>query len=463
MAQGETVMPRFTLQEVCEATGACVNGGAEIRFSGVCTDTRKIKQGDLYIALQGESFDGHQFAAEAAQKGAAGIVAAKEIALDIPVFKVKDTLAALQALAKFHRLRFSIPVIAITGSNGKTTTKDMVAAALTSSYRVLKTQGNFNNEIGLPLTLLQLTQEHQAAVVEMGMRGLGQIRELMQIACPTHGIVTNVGETHMELLGSLTAIAAAKGELVEELPETATVFLNHDNTYVRQMAALAKGKVVFYGCDPASDVQALGNTYRNGRTTIDLRTRQGNWQLEIPVAGRHNVYNAMAAVAVAEALGIAKEKIAAGLSSLELSEMRLHVERRGEVCIINDAYNASPMSMLAALDALEEVSSGRRVAVLGDMLELGEVAAEAHARVGRYAAQSGVEVLIALGPWAKHLADAAKCDTISENAVVYWTESPSEAKSFLRQTLQAGDTVLLKGSRGMRMEQMMEVFEPCSK
>ncbi|WP_346354583.1 UDP-N-acetylmuramoyl-tripeptide--D-alanyl-D-alanine ligase [Azotosporobacter soli] len=454
-------MAKFTLQEVCEATGAYVNSDEEILFSGVCTDTRKIKQGDLYVALQGENFDGHQFAAEAAQKGAAGIIAAKEITLDIPVFKVRDTLAALQALAKFHRLRFSIPVIAITGSNGKTTTKDMVAAALASSYHVLKTQGNFNNEIGLPLTLLQLTQEHQAAVVEMGMRGLGQIRELMRIACPTHGIVTNVGETHMELLGSLEAIAAAKGELVEDLPETATVFLNYDNEYVRQMDVLAKGKVVFYGCDPASDVQALGNTYQNGRTRIDLRTREGNWQLEIPVVGRHNVYNAMAAVAVAEALGVAKEKIAAGLSSLELSAMRLHVERRGAFCIINDAYNASPMSMLAALDALKEVSIGRRVAVLGDMLELGEVAAEAHARVGQYAVQSGVEVLIALGPWAKHLAHAAKCD--ARSVVVYWTESPSEAKAFLRQTLQAGDTVLLKGSRGMRMEQMMEVFEPCSK
>ncbi len=452
-------MASFTLEEVCKATGAESCGEFTLRFGGVCIDTRKIKQGDLYIALCGESFDGHDFAAAAVASGAAGVVATKELSLDVPVFKVEDTVRALQDLARFHRLRFDVPVIAITGSNGKTTTKDMVAAALSQEYEVLKTQGNFNNEIGLPLTLLQMTSEHQAAVVEMGMRGKGQIRELMRVACPTMGVVTNVGETHMELLGSIEAIAAAKAELVEELPAGAAIVLNHDNEHVRAMAKLAKGKVVFYGFAGEIDVKALKSSHREGRTNITLSSSQGEWQLEIPVSGRHNVSNALAAIAVAEKLGVSRKKIAAGLAALELSAMRLHLERRGEFCIINDAYNASPMSMLAALDALQEIAAGRKIAVLGDMLELGAVSVEAHVRVGKCLAQSDVAALIALGTEAKHLAEAAR----SGGKDVFWTEDAAVAKRRLKEILLPGDTVLLKGSRGMRMEQFLEVFESCSK
>ena len=452
-------MAAFTLAEVCMATGAELCGNAALRFGDVCTDTRKIKQGDLYIALCGEKFDGHDFAAAAVAGGAAGVVAAKELSLDVPVIKVSDTVRALQDLARFHRLRFSVPVVAITGSNGKTTTKDMVAAALAKEYEVLKTQGNFNNEIGLPLTLLQMTAQHQAAVVEMGMRGKGQIRELMRVACPTLGVVTNVGETHLELLGSIEEIAAAKAELVDELPENATIVLNHDNEYVKAMAKRAKGEVVFFGYASEADVMALKSSHREGRTSITIKSSQGEWQLEIPVAGRHNVYNALAAVAVAEKLGVGREKIIAGFTELELSAMRLHLERRGEICIVNDAYNASPMSMLAALDALREISSGRKIAVLGDMLELGTVSAEAHARVGAYLAESGVEVLIALGTETKYLAEAARIG----GKEVFWTDDADLAKRRLKEVLLPGDTVLLKGSRGMRMEQFMEVFESCSK
>lgn len=456
-------MAMFTIREVCAATGATTNGDATVEFGGVCTDSRKIQKGELYVALCGERFDGHQFIAQAVENGAAGVIVAgdRSVETTAPVLRVADTLQALQALARFHRLRFSVPVIAITGSNGKTTTKDMVAAALSKNCCVLKTQGNFNNEIGLPLTLLQLTAKHQAAVVEMGMRGVGQIRELMKIACPTHGIVTNVGETHMELLGSLEAIAAAKGELVDELPETATVFLNADNEYVRAMAKRARAQVVLYGCGEDAAVRAVGDCQRDGRTLLTLADADGEWQLELPVAGRHNVYNALAAVAAAEALGASREQIAAGLAELELSAMRLHVERRGAVCVVNDAYNASPMSMLAALDALSEIAAGRRIAVLGDMLELGAVAEEAHARVGRALAAAGVEVLIALGPCSRHLAEAAKAQGAA--TIVHWTEDAAQAKTLLAACVQDGDTVLLKGSRGMRMEQMLEVFETCSK
>ncbi|HWR40063.1 MAG TPA: UDP-N-acetylmuramoyl-tripeptide--D-alanyl-D-alanine ligase [Patescibacteria group bacterium] len=457
------MMAEFTIREICKATGAQVIQESAKVFHEVSTDTRTLQPGQLFVALTGDNFDGHHFIALAAEKGAAGAVLSREIS-EVPpgitVFIVKNTLEALQSLARFHRQRFDIPVIAVTGSNGKTTTKDMLAAALSSRFHVLKTEGNFNNEIGLPLTLLRLTKEHGAAVVEMGMRALGEIRELVGIALPNVAVVTNVGETHMELLGSLENVASAKGELVEGIGENGLTALNADDANVRAMGKKSRGQVVYYGFGPEAFVRAENVRTRSQEnqtvTTFDCRSPRGMFPVELPAAGKHNVYNVLAAIVIAWELGLSPQEIQQGIHSFVPSAMRLSVLRRGRYTIVNDAYNASPMSMAAALETLQDLSSGRKVAVLGDMLELGPVAVEAHRRIGRQAANCGVEVVITVGTLAGHIADAA-----AEAGVIHTMacDTHEQAVRELERRVQPGDTILIKGSRGMAMEKILDLFE----
>ena len=379
-------MAEFTSEEVLQAThGTLVEGEKSAVFNGISTDTRTLVPGNLFIALVGEKFDGHDFIPQALEKGAGGILVSQKVkgTGNAAVFLVGNTLKGLQDLAHFHRRRFTIPVIAITGSNGKTTTKDMTAAALASRLRVLKTQANYNNEIGLSLTLLQLTKEHQAAVVEMGMRGRGEIAGLAQIADPTMAIVTNVGETHLELLGSLENIAAAKAELVEAVGMEGISILNADNEYVYEMRHKAKGRVVFFGTNSHADIKAQKIQSSEDGVLFACATEKGTFPVALPIPGRHNVYNALAAIAAGLAVGLTQNDIVAGLAGLSLSSMRLSVAQYGDYTVINDAYNASPMSVTAALDALKDVAKNRKIAVLGDMLELGDVAVEAHRNVGK--------------------------------------------------------------------------------
>lgn len=452
-------MAAFTVAEVCTATKGTLQGAvAELQFYGICTDTRIVRPGNLFIALTGERFDGHEFLLQAVQKGATGVVVSrKDISLPsgIAVVIVENTLRALQDLANFHRRRYQIPVIAITGSNGKTTTKDLTAAILASRLCVLKTEANFNNEIGLPLTLLNMTGEHQVAVVEMGMRGPGEIAELAQIAEPTAGIVTNVGETHIELLGSLDNIAQAKSELVEAIPETGFIVLNSDNSYVKTMSSKAKGRIVFYGIEQSGHVQADNIQTEGLHTSFTCRCHGEEFVLRLPMIGRHNVYNTLAAVAAAWELGLRAEAIQEGLSQFQPTAMRQQIERVGDYTVINDAYNASPLSMAGAISTLQQVATGRAVAVLGDMLELGEVAVEAHRRIGQATADYGVNAVITVGPLAKHIAIAAREAGVAETVAC---QDHEEAGAVLRRLLQPGDTVLLKGSRGMRMEKILEML-----
>lgn len=450
-------MAVFTVAEVCAATGGTLRQGDKgLTFAGVSTDSRSLKPGELFVALRGETFDGHQYVAQALEAGAAGVIvdSGAEAVESGTVILVTDTRKALQNLAAFHRRRFSIPIVAITGSNGKTTTKDLTAAALASRFRVLKTEGNFNNDIGLPLTLLKLTAEHEAAVVEMGMRGLGEIAELVAVAQPTAGIVTNVGETHIELLGSVENIARAKGELVDGIMPEGFVVLNADNPYVSAMAARAKGRIIFYGIDSPSQVSAR-QIRTQGLTTSFLCICQGEeFSVEIPAVGRHNVYNSLAAIAAARELGLTAEEITSGLASFQPSAMRQHIETRGSYTIINDAYNASPLSMASALETLREVAAGRTVAVLGDMLELGSVAEEAHSRIGALAAAGGASVVVTVGSLARFIAQAAA----DGGAEAVACETHGQAIDELRRLLKPGDTILVKGSRGMKMEQIMALF-----
>lgn len=455
-------MPSFSMQETAKIIAAEAVSQPAV-FCDVVTDTRKIKPGVLFVALKGERFNGEDFAAEAAAKGAAGILVSKSCpaeklaGLSVPVLKAEDTLLAYQQLAHAWRMKFELPVIAITGSNGKTTTKDLTAAVLSSKWKVLKTQANFNNEIGLPLTLLQLTKEHEAAVVEIGMRGLGQIAAMAPMAAPSLGIVTNVGETHMELLGSLENIAKAKAEMVEAIPSGGTVILNADNAYVAAMRSKAKPgvRVLTFGIEQEADIRGGAIRMQGQRTKFMAAFQHERHEFSLSMAGRHNVCNALAAIAAGVSFGFTAEEIQRGLDSLEVTKMRFECRQVGEYQVINDAYNASPMSMTAAIDTLAEVAKGRKIAVMGDMLELGSVAVEAHENVGRELAAKNVDALLTRGEMGEYIARGAEESGMQQ---VYRCASHEEAGSVLHKILQPGDTVLFKGSRGMQMEKIIDLL-----
>lgn len=450
-------MASFTCEEILAATGGRLVAGTRREvFTGVSTDSRQLQSGELFVALVGERFDGHDFAARAVERGAAGVVVSRPTMVPTgAVIMVPDTGKALQDVACFHRRRFNLPVVAVTGSNGKTTTKDMIATVLGAKMPVLKTTANYNNEIGLPLTLLGLTERHRAAVVELGMRGKGQIAALAAVALPTIGVVTNVGETHLGLLGSVDNIAAAKRELVEALPADGVAILNADDDRVAAMAAAAPGKVVLYGCGPASEVRATAVKATSSGLSFMLMAAGETVVMNIPVPGRHNVYNALAAAAVALTLGLSLADIAAGLRAFTPSGMRLNIFSTESYVVINDAYNASPMSMAAAIETLSEISQGRKVAVLGDMLELGHAAAAAHQRVGDLLADQGVALVVTVGRDAAYIAEQARRRGVP---AVYSVQEHAAAREILRQQLRPGDTILVKGSRGMHMENVLDMF-----
>lgn len=452
-------MADFSLSEVCKATkGNLIQPGTVAKFCRVITDTRKVQPGDLFIALKGDRFDGHDFTVQAIENGASGIVVSRlQPAIDsrVAVINVSDTLKALQNLAGFHRQRFDIPIVAITGSNGKTTTKDMTASVLESKFNVLKTEANFNNEIGLPQTLLNLNSSHGVGIVEMGMRGLGQIKELTDIAVPTIGVVTNVGETHMELLGSLENIASAKAELIESLPSNGLAILNGDNKYVAAMKKKTNARVLFYGLSDGCDVQGIDIVTSDTNMTIGVKYLDQVVRIPVPTIGKHNVYNALAAIAVGLGLDMSFDEIKQGIKSFTASEMRFSVEKKGNYTVINDAYNASPLSMEAAIDTLAEIAKGRKIAVLGDMLELGSVAVEAHKRIGRKAVENGIEIIITVGEMASYIAQEAR-DRGAKVAVS--CQNHKEAVGILEKYLLPGDTILIKGSRGMAMEKLLNIM-----
>ncbi|SDG38793.1 UDP-N-acetylmuramoyl-tripeptide--D-alanyl-D-alanine ligase [Selenomonas sp. WCT3] len=457
-------MPAFNLEEVQAITKASVYAKEKENFCDLVSDTRKISEGVLFLAFKGERFNGEDFAAEALEKGAAGVMVSRDCAPEIlaackgTVLQVEDTLTAYQQLAHAWRMRFTdLPVIAITGSNGKTTTKDLTAAVLSARGPVLKTQANFNNEIGLPMTLLGIRKEHTAAVVEIGMRGFHQIEAMAPIAEPKLGIVTNVGETHMELLGSLENIAKAKAELVEAIPAGGTVILNADNKYVAGMRDKAKAgvHVLTFGLEQEADVRGDAIETEGQTTRFSVTYQQERHEYTIAMVGRHNVYNALAAIAAGFALGLTAAEISQGLQHLEATKMRFECQKVKDWNVVNDAYNASPMSMTAAINTLSELTKGRKIAVMGDMLELGSVSVEAHRRVGEELAEHHFAAVITRGEMGNHIADGAEAGGI---ATVYRCTSHEEAAQRLHEILQPDDTILFKGSRGMQMEKIIDLL-----
>lgn len=449
-------MTEFTVAEVEKALGVKAEGKKIEKFSDIITDTRKIAKNCLFIALKGEKFNGEDFAAEAVKKGAAGVVVSKNFtgALNnAAIFKVDDTLKAYQQIAHFWREKFSVPVVAITGSNGKTTTKELVASALSPLGDIHKTAANFNNEVGLPLTLLGIRENHKAVVVEIGMRGLKQIEALAPIARPSIGIVTNVGETHMELLGSIENIAKAKSELVEAI-DKGTVILNRDDANVYAMREKAKPhvKIITFGMNGDADVKASDIRFEGLHTKFKVSCKDLTCEFTLPMAGEHNVYNALAAISTGIALDVPLEAMAGALIGAKNAKMRFEVTEKNGATFINDAYNASPLSMNAALKTVSETYGGRKIAVLGDMLELGDAEVSAHKKVGEETKEYNFDALITLGERGKIIAKGAK-DAGLQNVTA--TSSHEEAANALKSIMKEGDIVLLKGSRGMEMEKIL--------
>lgn len=469
-------MSLFTVGEVVEITGAKVWSGQDQRrprvgIRRVCTDSRDVRPGDLFVALKGERFDGHQFVEAAWQRGAIGLVVenrsgitsvAKSQASGRPVLlAVPDTLLAYQQLAAHHRRRFRIPLVAVTGSNGKTTTKDMVAHVLSERWTVLKTEGNLNNRIGVPQTLLGLRLRHQAAVVEMGVDHQGQTTRLAEIARPTIGLITNIGPDHLEFFGTVEASARAKGELLDLLPPDGAAVLNADDAHFGYLASRTRCRVVSFGLSRKAEVRATEVVAdpRRGtefRLTLPGRTRRARVLLR--AHGAHNLSNALAAAAVGHCLALSGAVIARGLARFRPAAMRSQVRRWGDLRIINDCYNANPASMKAAVDLLMHLGvSGRTIAVLGDMLELGPESPALHREVGAYLAERGVGYLIACGMLGRGFADGAREAGMAPDRV---REAPDAlaAAAILTTMLRAGDVILVKGSRGMRMEQVIEAL-----
>ncbi|MCD5405171.1 MAG: UDP-N-acetylmuramoyl-tripeptide--D-alanyl-D-alanine ligase, partial [Desulfotomaculum sp.] len=453
-------MKNFTLEEITLAVdGELMQGDKNKTVSSVSIDTRTLKKGDLFFALRGTKYDAHEFLEQAVEKGASGLVVSKDdlsLKSSVPIIKVSDTLKALAKLAAYNRKENDVFIIGVTGSNGKTTTKDLIYAVLRKKYSVLKNKGNFNNEIGLPLTLLELNESHDYAVLEMGMRGFKQIDALCKIADINAGVITSIGTAHLELLGSIDNIALAKGEILENVPQNGFALIPADKLAMLRPAR-CRGEVYTFGVEVNADYCATDIKAKNGFMEFIAHTPYGKAKMSLPLLGRHNVANAMAAVAVALKLGFELEEIKEALLDVEVSPMRLQIIKNKKFIIINDAYNANPDSVKAAIDILLELGDGRRkVAVLGDMLELGEKEQEMHYEVGEYL--KNIDVLLTVGRLAEHIAFGAKCAGLTKDNI-YCCKDNMSAVAKLKEILQLNDIVLVKGSRGMHMEYIVKGIE----
>lgn len=454
-------MPTSTVQEIVRATqGALVVGDLGVPVSGVSIDSRTLGVGEAFFAIVGHRLDGHDFIADAASRGASCVVAQivpDHIPSGVPLVLVEDTTRALGRLAAAHRAKFSLPVVAVTGSNGKTTTKEMAAAVLAARGRVLKPEGSFNNQWGVPLTLLRLTAEHQALVVELGCNQPGEIAYLAALAAPTVGIVTTVAEAHTELLGSLEGVRQEKAALVRAVRDDGAVALNADDPRVAGMARDTRARVITYGLLTEAAVRAVGAVIEDARGLAFVLEAMGcRARVSLAFAGRHNVTNALAAAAAGIAVGLTLPEIAAGLESARPAKGRCVWRETGGVRILDDTYNANPPAMRAAFDTVAAHRGGSRlVVVLGDMLELGPLADDAHAALGREVAARGAAEFVGLGRHMKAAVEAAREAGLAE--AQHATTFEDTVAHVLKRVVP-GDLVLIKGSRGMRMERVVDAL-----
>lgn len=436
------------LREMSQAVGGELHG-PDAMFTGVSTDTRTLEAGQLFVALSGPNFDGHAFIEQARSRHAAGALVERTVPTELPCVTVEDTRLGLGAMAGYWRDRFDCPIVAVTGSNGKTTVKEMIGSILGERGPVLVSSGNLNNDIGLPLVLCRLQREHTCAVVEMGMNHPGEIDYLTRIARPYVAVITNAAPAHLEGLGSVEAIALAKAEIFNGLDPNGTAVINADDAYASLWRHSGRNfKRVSFGIDHAADITAEEIISGADSSTMNLCTPAGTRSITLPLCGAHNIMNALAAAAAALAAGADLEQVKSGLESVTPVAGRLETHAgAGGATVIDDSYNANPASMVAAIQVLA-AASGEKILVLGDMKELGDAARMLHARVGEQALAAGVDRLLAVGPMSRAATEAFGA------GAEHFDDKASLTRALL-PSVDAGATVLVKGSRGMRMEDVV--------
>lgn len=447
---------------VAACKGELINGSPGLVISRICTDSREVLPGDLFIALSGDRFDGHEFVSQAAQKGACAVLMNRSKPRpEVPgcaVILVEDTRRALGSIAAAYRREFALPVCAVCGSNGKTTTKELIASVLQRKLRTLRSEGSFNNDIGVPLTLLGLESSHRAAVLEAGTNHPGELRPLLEMMVPGYAVLTNIGREHLEFFGDLAGVATEEGTVAEVLPPEGVLFLNADDVWTPQVALRTRARVVRVGHGPEACWRAsrLRVDSDGVRFRVEGPAESYSMEYRINLLGSHQVTNALFAIALGCELGVPPEEIQAGLLECRPASMRLQTTESRGVRILNDAYNANADSMAAALRTLLDLPCrGRRVAVLGDMAELGASAQEAHEEVGRRVATMGVGQLFAVGKMASVMGRSAR--EAGLNRVLEFADVES-AGSALKNFVKPGDLVLVKASRSSRLERVAEML-----
>jgi UDP-N-acetylmuramoyl-tripeptide--D-alanyl-D-alanine ligase len=448
---------KLPLSRVAEFLGASGEFDHQARALGYSIDSRTIQAGELFFAVKGDRMDGHDFVAPALEKGAVGAVVRKDQLARYPVITdllaVDDTLEALQTLGAAVRRLWGKPLVGVTGSTGKTTTKDAIAHVLSQRFRVLKSEGNLNNHFGLPLMLLRLEAEHDVAVIEMGMSHAGEIAALARIAQPEIGVVTNVAPVHLEFFDSVADIARAKYELIASLPAGGTAILNADDEYASQFGRDFHGKVVRYGMNAAADVRAENVQVRGTAGSVfDVVAGGCRNRATLAMVGVHNVYNALAAVTVGLERGVTPSEAVGALATMVPPDKRGQVVQVGNITAINDCYNSNPKALDAMVDALAAMPAKRRIVVAGEMLELGPAGEEMHRQSGRHMAGQKIDWLVGVRGLAKAMVEAARAAGVRAEFVA----TPEEAGEWLVRETRDGDVVLLKASRGVKLERALE-------
>ena len=449
----------MTIREIIKITRGkllCGNPDVDVKAHKICTDSRLIEQGDLFIALSGVNFDGNDFTGRAFLKGAIGAIVTRqsepaEIYRGKIVIKVDDATRALQDVARYHRMLFKIPIIAVTGSNGKTTVKEMIWHILSARYKVLKNEGTKNNHVGVPQTLLKLNGRHEICALEMGANHAGEIRRLSSIARPNIAVITNIGQSHLEFLGDTNGVYKAKAEILEYLDKKSGVLVINGDDKLLSGIKDKRFRTIRFGFNASNDLIAGGISIVKNKIRFTVNKKN---KFELNLLGVHNISNALAAIGVARQLGLNYDIIRKRLRGFRPAYMRLDMKNIKGIDIINDAYNSNPSSMKCALEAIKHCPDGSRWVVSGDMLELGKESARLHRLIGEAAAKSGIQGLLAIGKHSRHTLTGAKKAGMSKNSL-WHCSSHEEIADVLKRVAKKGDIVLVKGSRGMKMEEVL--------
>ena len=453
-------MVKLNVKQILEATnGVLLSGDIGKEGVGVVIDSRKVELNNIFVAIKGENFDAHSFLSEVVSSGVSILIVQQETESfgDTAVIKVEDTRRALGDIAKYYRSLFNIPFIGVTGSVGKTSTRRMMGSVLSEEYNVLENEGNLNNDIGVPLTLFRLSEDNDVGVVEMGMNHLGEIEYLSKIAKPKYSVITNIGTAHIGNLGSKQNILKAKLEIIKGMDEDGVLIINGDESLLSGLKGLLDVKTIYYGLDEGVDFRAYNIDKReDGTAEFNIKIDGVDYLVHIPAIGIHNVYNALAAIVAGKEMGMSVDNIISGISKYSPVGSRSNIYTKNGITFIDDVYNASVSSMNASIDVLSDMSNTKRkIAILGDMYELGEFSQKLHREVGEYIATKDVDFLFTVGEDSKYISDEVLSLGVIEEKVKHFDEV-DEVAGFLKEFLVEDDIILVKGSRGMAMERIIK-------